>query len=907
MNSEFAGQVHSSDMDWIESMFQRFLNHEALDPSWKYFFEGYQLGQEGADTSSSNHGEAKEELQKRKAQFLRMIYRNYGYLQSQISPLSSSQESSFIQEKIRNIDLNEEVPSLGLLPKSKVSVRDLIQKLKEQYCQNIAVETLTCPPDLQDYVWELMETQYDILTSQDLINAYKGVCKATFFEEFLQVKFTGQKRFSLEGAESLVPMLNYMVDYGKHQKIHNYILGMAHRGRLNVLTNVLKKPYSHIFMEFEDDPIKRGVDHVGDVKYHKGYVYREHKDNDEQYMVVMLPNPSHLEAVDPVIEGVVAALQQDGKSGEEKSSLAILVHGDAAFSGQGIVYETLQLSRIPGYSTEGTLHIVVNNQIGFTAHPRESRSTPYCTDIAKMLGIPVFRVNSEDVSACLRAINYAVQVRQRFGCDVIIDLCCYRKYGHNESDDPSVTAPILYKEIKEKTTVREIFKSYLLKKSSREISEQNLEQIENSVYETLNREFYSLKEDILLPKGDCRHCDRMDLGELLMHEIDVSLDQSTVFHITSKLCGVPDNFTLHPKVKSLLDKRMKMAHGEIGYDWAMAEELAFASLLIEQFSLRLSGQDSIRGTFSQRHLLWSDIKTGDTYSPLYHLAPDQGAVGLYNSPLSEYAVLGFEYGYAQQAKNALVIWEAQFGDFSNGGQIIFDQYISSAIQKWDLHSDLVILLPHGYEGQGPEHSSGRIERYLQLAANWNFQVAIPSTPVQYFRLLREHARRDLSLPLIVFTPKMLLRLPECTSNISEFSIPGGFRPVLEDSEPNYDATTLVLCCGKVYYDYQNALKKESIKAQFACLRIENLYPLYLEDILTLIGKYPKVKQYVWLQEEPRNMGAFDYIFMATQDIFPKKLHCVSRPRSSSTATGSARLSQKELLILMETLFSLGNV
>ncbi|AFS27977.1 2-oxoglutarate dehydrogenase E1 component [Chlamydia psittaci] len=908
MDSEFAGQVHSSDMDWIEAMFQKFLNHETLDPSWKYFFEGYQLGQEGATSASSGNEEAYAALQEKKAQFLCMIYRYYGYLQSQISPLTSVNPSPLIQEKIKNIDLNEIVPSLGLLPQPKVPVRDLIQALKNFYCRSISVETLACSPQLQEYVWKLMESKPPQRSPEELLRSYQDICKATFFEEFLQIKFTGQKRFSLEGCESLVSMLEHLVRYGVTQDITSYILGMAHRGRLNVLTNVLGKPYSQVFMEFEDNPQSRGLDTVGDVKYHKGYVARSLGKNGEEVTFVMLPNPSHLEAVDPVVEGVVAALQHQADSGKEHSCLAILVHGDAAFSGQGVVYETLQLSQIPGYSTGGTLHIVVNNHIGFTAQPRESRSTPYCTDIAKMLGIPVFRVNAEDVFACLQAIEYSLKVREEFSCDVIIDLCCYRKYGHNESDDPSITAPLLYDEIKKKQTIREIYKKYLLDNYREEISEDRLEKLEKSVQDTLNKEFQSLKqeENHKLPKRDCRHCDRMDLGELLMNDIDVSLTRDTVFHISSKLCGLPENFTPHPKVKALLDKRMKMAKGEIGYDWGMAEELAFASLLIEKFSLRLSGQDAIRGTFSQRHLLWSDIQSGDTYTPLYHLSPDQGSVDIYNSPLSEYAVLGFEYGYAQQAERTLVLWEAQFGDFSNGAQIIFDQYISSAIQKWDLHSDLVVLLPHGYEGQGPEHSSARIERYLQLAANWNFQVVIPSTPVQYFRILREHTKRDLSLPLVIFTPKMLLRHPECTSLIDEFTEPGGFRPILEDTEPNYDAKVLVLCSGKIYYDFKGALPQER-KKDFACLCIESLYPLHLEDLLSLIGKYSKVEHYVWLQEEPQNMGAYDYIFMATEEILPKKLKCVSRPRSSSTATGSARISQQELLTLMETLFSLGNV
>lgn len=903
MDSKFSGQAHSLDVDWIESVYERFLNHESLDPSWKHFFEGYQLGQLDSNSSSYN-SDISIGLKEKKAQFLCMIYRCYGYLQSEISPLVPSEESPLIREKLSKINLEEEVSSCGLLPQPFVKAKELIQVLKKHYCRGLSVETLACPPEIQEFVWKLMEGEKPHREPKKLLRCYKDLCKAVFFEEFLQVKFTGQKRFSLEGGEALIAMLEHMREFGVSIGIENYVLGMAHRGRLNVLTNVLSKPYRYVFMEFEDDPEARGLDAVGDVKYHKGYVSTTHLRDGREITLVLLPNPSHLETVDPVVEGVVAAMQHQGKSGEEKKTLAVLIHGDAAFSGQGVVYETFQLSQIPGYSTEGTLHIVINNHIGFTAHSRESRSTPYCTDIAKMLGIPVFRVNGEDVLACLEAMEHALKVRERFGCDVIIDFCCYRKYGHNESDDPSVTAPKLYDQIKTKASVQKLFKEFL-QTHVPQISEKDLLLIENEVYDLLNREYQTLKEKNIecFPQKECLHCNRLQGGELIFHDLDVSLSLETLENLGARLCRIPEHFSPHPKVKALLDKRMKMVLGDIGCDWAMAEELAFASLLVEGFSLRLSGQDSIRGTFSQRHLLWSDIVTGDTHSPLYHLSSTQGAVEIYNSPLSEYAVLGFEYGYAQQAMKTLVAWEAQFGDFANGAQIIFDQYISSGVQKWDFHSDVVMLLPHGYEGQGPEHSSARIERYLQLAANWNFEVVLPSTPLQYFRILREHTLRDLSLPLVVFTPKMLLRHSQCTNFLKEFTLPGGFRSILEDDTPNYDAEILVMCMGKIYYDYKEALPEER-HGDFACLRIESLYPLDFDGLVKLLDRYSKVKHYVWLQEEPQNMGAYEYMFMALKDILPGKMLCISRARSSSTASGSARLSHKELLTCMETLFSL---
>lgn len=903
MDSDFAKHIHASDIDWIESLFERFEKQESIDASWKYFFEGYQVGKADGGSTADTNEQAVAALQEKKAQSLLMIYRHYGYLQGQISPITSVEESPLVTEKVRGFDLQEEIPSLGLLSQPFVRIADFIQVLKDKYCRSIAVETLNCSPEIQEYIWQLMEGEKTVLTKEELLSRYRELKRAVAFEEFLQVKFTGQKRFSLEGGECLIPMLEHLIAVGAQQGTNRYVMGMPHRGRLNVLANIFGKPYRQIFLEFEDAPLMRGIQSVGDVKYHKGYVANRPKQN---VMMALLPNPSHLEAVDPVVEGAVAAIQRQGESGKEQSCLAVLMHGDAALSGQGVVYETFQLSGIPGYSTEGTLHIVVNNQIGFTAQPRESRSTPYCTDIAKMMGIPVFRVNGEDVLAGLQAVEYAMRVRERFHCDVIIDLCCYRKYGHNESDDPSVTAPFLYEEIKKKKPVSLLFRETLLAHPEWMISSHELDQIDEEIAHVLTQEFASLK-DLRIDQLDakaCMHCSRMAAGELLVDNVDASLDKDTLFDVSAKLCDIPEHFTPHPKIQSLLNKRMSMANGDIGYDWGMAEEVAFASLLQEGFSLRLSGQDSVRGTFSQRQLVWTDTRTGDTFSPLYHLSSSQGRVELYNSPLSEYAVLGFEYGYAQQAEKTLVIWEAQFGDFSNGAQIIFDQYISSGIQKWDLHSDVVVLLPHGYEGQGPEHSSARIERYLQLASDWNFQVVLPSTPVQYFRILREHTKRDLSLPLIVFSPKMLLRHPQCVSSIEEFGVKGGFKPFLEEPSPNYLASVLVFCSGKIYYDYRASLPKEC-EHTFACIRVESLYPLYLEDLLALIGKYPQVKHYVWLQEEPQNMGIFSYFSLATDEIFPSKLQCVCRPRSSSTATGSASLSQKELSTLMETLFSIG--
>ncbi|WP_213357798.1 2-oxoglutarate dehydrogenase E1 component [Chlamydiifrater phoenicopteri] len=921
MNHEFWEQGNFVESDWLESMYGQFLQGGSIHSSWKHFFSGYQMG---IATRSDDNLPVEEPLSKvkenvdagdksvdallaeKRGQLLVSVYRSFGYLQSRVSPLESYKLSPFLSEKLKPLNMNDAVYSFGLLPEKKVSAKQLMERLEEIYCGPLAVETITCSPEIQEHVWNLMEKTPRSFSSEDLLESYKNVCKASFFEEFLHVKFTGQKRFSLEGGEALIPMLEYMVDIGSSQKndapISDYVLGMSHRGRLNVLTNVLSKPSRYIFMEFEDNYSYRGVDHVGDVKYHKGYVHNKLAEGKE-VRLTLLPNPSHLESIDPVVEGVVLAKQKQSAL-DEKQTLAVLIHGDAAFSGQGVVYETLQLSAVPGYSTSGSLHIVVNNGIGFTAMPKESRSTPYCTDIAKMLGIPVFRVNGNDIPSAMLAVTFALDVRKNFGCDVIIDLCCYRKHGHNESDDPSVTAPGLYQSIGKQPTVRELFRKQLATIFGNEI-EGKLSSIEESVRSVLQKEYEIFsrdKEVEQFPLSSCSFCDRLSQGESLA-EVDTSLAPEVIDQLCSKLLTIPEGFSPHKKILALQDKRSKMLTSRREVDWAVAESLAFASLLSEGYSLRLSGQDSPRGTFSQRQLIWTDINNGNRFCSLECLSSDQGRVELYNSPLSEYAVLGFEYGYAAAAESTLVLWEAQFGDFSNGAQIIFDQYISSGIQKWDFHSNLVLLLPHGYEGQGPEHSSARIERYLSLAAEWNFKVIYPSTPVQYFRALRQHMKNKLPTPMVIFTPKGLLRHPLCVSALTEFSNPTGYQSLLEDEHPNIEATELVLCSGKIYYDYLEALEKSNRKGDFACIRVESLYPLDLTGLFSLLSKYSNVSRYVWLQEEPINMGAYDYMYMSLKNLLKKELCFVGRPRSSSTATGSARLSKQELASLMERLFS----
>lgn len=901
MGSDFLNHTHPDNLGWIDFLYKRFLDEDHIDTSWKYFFEGYSLGK--ADQEAFDSGNSSHLLKVQKAQFLLDLYRNYGYLGGCVFPLSEKFKSSFIDDHLKNMDFSETISSLGFFSESEITINQFITFLENIYCGSLVVETLNCSPDIQEYIWNLFEADSLHFTENDFVECYKNLSKANSFEEFLQVKFTGQKRFSLEGCEILIPMLKHLFNAGEAYGLENYILGMSHRGRLNVLTNVFHKPYREIFMEFEDTPEKRGLSVVGDVKYHKGYLLQYNGSSNQQIKLLLLPNSSHLESISPIVMGVSSALQTFHPK-DTTSSLSILIHGDAAFSGQGVVYETLQLGRLSGYSTQGSLHIVVNNQIGFTAQPKESRSSSYCTDIAKMFGTPVFRVNAEDPEACLKAIVYALKVRQKFACDVFIDLCCYRKHGHNESDDPSVVAPILYKQIKDKRSISKRFKNIIHEKFGNDIASR-LDKIDQDILSNLKDEYEVLKGNSAYPKVSCSTCEKIDIGAI-HSSFNSSLDMKLIENIISKLITFPKHFNPHIKIKQLVEKRKKMLDGSLGIDWGLAEQIAFSSLLIEGSSVRLSGQDSIRGTFSQRNLLWMDIDSGESYSPLHHLATHQGFLEVYNSPLSEYAVLGFEFGYSQYAKNALVMWEAQFGDFANGAQIIFDNYISSAIQKWDLHSNVVLLLPHGYEGQGPEHSSARIERYLQLASNYNFQVVQPSTPAQYFCILREHVKKNLGVPLIIFTPKALLRHPGCVSTKEDFTNSCGFNDFIEDDEPNYAAQYLILCSGKIYYDYLDFLSINNIKHRVSCVRIERLYPLCFETLINLFEKYQDIKDIVWLQEEHSNMGCYEYIYMALKNISPKgkSLRYIGRGRSASTATGSTSLSKKELESLFNNLFDL---
>jgi len=698
----------------------------------------------------------------------------------------------------------------------------------------------------------------------------------------------GQKRFSLEGGETLIPILSSVLDSLADNGAIEFVIGMAHRGRLNVLSNVMSKSRGDIFSEFEDRYLPNSIQGSGDVKYHKGFASEVITRSQKKVTVTLTPNPSHLESVDAVVEGQVRAKQDALGDGEDKV-IPVLIHGDAALSGQGIVYETLQMCSLEGYKTGGTIHIVINNQIGFTTLPKEGRSTVYCTDIAKTFGAPVFHVNAEDPESCVYAAEIAAEIRNRFHIDVFIDLNGYRKYGHNESDEPAFTQPLEYQLIRQKKSIREIYRDQLIHEGV----------LEKEAALKLEEEFHKLlqdEHDVRSEKNGEKAESFDESREEVLKSFDTAVSLEVIEKVAKALATVPQDFNLHPKLANLRSIEKPL-------DWAMGEALAFATLLIEGHNIRIAGQDSCRGTFSHRHAVFVDQKEEQkTYTPLKHVSETQGRFDIYNSLLSEYAALGFEYGYSIAAKDTLVIWEAQFGDFANGGQVITDQYIATSEQKWGQQSDLTLLLPHGFEGQGPEHSSGRLERFLQLSAENNMFIVYPTTPAQMFHVLRRQALREKQKPLVLFTPKGLLRHPECVSSIEDI-VKGRFQEVIDDPNPGEHVERLVFTSGRIYYDLMAERKKRNV-TNSALIRIEQLYPLHAKKIQGIIEKYPGFKEAIFFQEEPSNMGAADYIMPRLRSLLPESipLALIARARNAATATGSHVLHKKQQEEMMNALF-----
>jgi 2-oxoglutarate decarboxylase len=793
------------------------------------------------------------------------------------------------------------------------TLREILERLRRTYCGRLGCEYMNIQhPEQKEWLQSRMEPTENQwpLEQATRLRALDRLLAAEEFEHFLHARFIGHKRFSLEGAESAMAILDELLERAIQQNVHEAVIGMAHRGRLTVLANLVGKSMIQLFSEFEGDIDPSSTQGSGDVKYHLGASGTRKSASGREIVVSVAFNPSHLEAVDPVVEGIVRPKQDRLGDVRRERVIPILVHGDAAFAGQGVVAETLNLSQLEGYTTGGTIHLIINNQIGFTTNPAESRSTPYSTDVARMVQAPIFHVNGDDPEACLRATHMAFDYRQRFKKDVVIDMICYRRHGHNETDDPSYTQPLLYHKIRQHPSVAVLYSQKLQREGL--ITAEQIEQTRKQVNKSLN-EVYDLAQQ------SKQQYELQELGTVTGDEAPefcptTAVDRETLQRIVNGLTTFPADFHLHPKLRNFIDRRREVLQ-DAPMDWATAEALAFGSLVLEGTPVRLSGQDSARGTFSQRHLEFYDYEDGKPYIPTQHLSKEQAQFNVWDSSLSEYAVMGFEFGYSVGDPLSLVIWEAQFGDFANGAQIMIDQFIAAAESKWGQPSGLVLLLPHGYEGQGPEHSSARIERFLQLSAENNIQVCNCTTPAQYFHLLRRQMhggadRRGMRKPLIIFTPKGLLRHAKAVSKISDLAA-GGFREIVSETDKldSSRVSKLLLCSGKVYYDLIAAREQRKID-DVAILRFEQLYPFNTADFSDILLRYPLTAEVVWVQEEPRNMGPWRAMQDRIQPLLNetrRTLRYAGRLESASPSAGSLKRHQQEQADLVEEAFSTATV
>jgi 2-oxoglutarate dehydrogenase E1 component len=927
--------IQNLSPQWLEEQYRRWQQDpESLEPEWRSFFAGFDLGRE--TPLELSHPDLPDALRNSGVQSLIYRYRDIGHLIACTDPLSPC-TIAHPHLDLAAFDLAE--PDLDTVfhtrryHKDSATLREILETMQETYCRSIGVEFMYIQePAERQWLIDRMEPLHNRphLDPEEQLHLLAKLQEATLFEEFLHRRFLGQKRFSLEGGESLIVCLDQAIAHGAAKGVRDVVIGTAHRGRLNVLANILGKPLANIFAEFEDN-LLHGVVGEGDVKYHKGYSADRELPEGERLHLSLAFNPSHLEAVDPVVEGKSRAHQDRAGERGKQEVLPILVHGDAAFAGQGIVAETLNLSQLEGYGTGGTLHIVLNNQIGFTTLPADARSTRYATDVARMLMVPIFHVHGEDPEAVAWVAKLALDYRQAYGRDVVVEIICYRRHGHNEGDEPAFTQPLMYEQIRQRPA------PHLLYAARLEEQGVTAEIVREMVTDYSARLEAAVGQDVVLSdqgfNGDWRGVSRdyhpANTATAVPHEL--------LTRLATELTSFPATFTPHPKLVALYQKRLSAVQQGEGIDWGNAEALAFASLLQEGVSVRLSGQDSRRGTFNHRHAVLHDLHSEKSHTPLAAL-PGGAAFRIYDSMLSESAVLGFEYGYSVATPEWLTIWEAQFGDFANGAQVIIDQFIASGENKWDRASGLVLLLPHGYDGNGAEHSSARIERFLSLCAENNLQVAYPSTPGQMFHLLRRQMKQAFRKPLIVFTPKSLLRNPACTSSLAELTS-GGFQEVLVDTIVPEDVTTVLLCSGKIYYELLE--RRESTgRNDLAIIRIEQLYP-FRDDLLrealapylpdrgsdsaayqggeegateayhevrrgapdeTNASRQSKSNPIKWVQEEPANMGAWQFLRPFLTEQLGREPVYVGRPAAAAPAIGSHRLHGVEQAQLIDAAF-----
>lgn len=901
--------TNRNNLEFIEQMYSQYkTDPQSVSNDWKMFFDGVEFAQ------GSSLGLSTKELD---VYHLIGAYRNYGHFEAQVDPLSNSQtpsdELSLARFNLKESDLNQSFQIGSIVGKPNAKLKDIIAHLRQCYCGKLTVQAAEALPNIRNFfIKEFEQPSTFKLSNEEKLAIHNSLNKAEGLEKFIHTRFVGTKRFSVEGGDALLPMLDALTARAVKSGVEEIVFGMAHRGRLNVLVNYMEKNVGHLLAEFSGplEMTEKIENYDGDVKYHMG-AHITKKTSFGNCEVTLAYNPSHLETVNPIVLGMARAAQRIRKDTEKrKKVIPMLIHGDAAFAGQGIVAETLQMSQVRGYRVGGTVHLVIDNQVGFTTNPENSRSSHYASDIAKILAIPVLHVNGDDVESCIRAIDIALRYRQQFGQDVVINMTCYRRYGHNEGDEPAYTQPQMYDIIRKHPTLREVYSKQLVRENV-----MGAQQADQSFNDEISR-LQTILDDIKAnpPKIAPRKFEgpwaglRRATSEDFENPTDTTIDIKALQAVGETIASFPKNFSPHPKLIKLLEARRNMTLGKEKIDWGMGELLAYGSLLHEGTSIRLTGQDVCRGTFTHRHAVLCDHKTGEYYAALDTINGDKVEFCVYDSVLSEYGVLGFEYGNSLYDPRFLTLWEAQFGDFANGAQIVIDQYIAAAETKWQLMSGLVMLLPHGFEGQGPEHSSARLERFLQLCAQNNIQVVNLTTPAQIYHALRRQIHRPFRKPLVVMSPKLLLRHPKAVSTMDDLAT-GTFQEVIDDATAKAaQVEQVILCSGKVYYELVEEHAKQADPSKYAVVRVEQLYPFPAKQLTKLFGKYKKVKSVVWAQEEPKNNGAWTYIFFKLQDVLKDfrgtSIYYAGRDERSSPAVGATAVHKVEQQKLLEDAFKI---
>lgn len=915
--------VQRENLPFIESLYEQFKKDpNSVAGDWKLFFEGVEFAKSLPDET----GHAAIPLSSKALAVFQLVlaYRTYGHLEAQLNPLfENTHKAPELMPSaygLQSADMAEELPTFGVLESPKAKLQDILDRLRKVYCGTTSAQVTDTDTKTREWITTGIEGQNfsKPLSKEEKITLLEQLVKAEGLEKFLHARFVGAKRFSVEGNDSLYPMLERALVTGRALGMDELVVGMAHRGRLNVLCNFMGKSAANVFAQFEGigKGSAKGYELDGDVKYHMGYT-SERETPQGKVRLSLAFNPSHLEAVNPVVGGMTRAKQRQHRDTlERKKIVPVLVHGDAAFAGQGVVFETLQMSQLRGYRVGGTIHIITNNQVGFTTDWKDSRSTAHPSDVSKGIQAPVLHVNADDAEACLRVMDLALQYRQAFGKDIVINAVGYRRYGHNEGDEPGFTQPRMYAAISKHPTPREVYSRKLEGENTiaagqgDEMASNDMKRLQAILEDTRKNPPDTTVSPIL---GGLWQNLKMGKAEDFKRPAKTGTSRDTLIKVGNTILATPQGFNMHPKVKSLVDRRAKMVDGREPIDWGMGELLAYGTLLHEGTPVRLTGQDVVRGTFTHRHAMYFDTQTGDSFNPFNAINPPREFC-IYNSLLSEFAVMGFEYGNSITDPTMLTLWEAQFGDFSNGAQIIIDQFLAAGEMKWGQMSGLVLLLPHGYEGQGPEHSSARLERYLQLCAQENMQVCNVTTPAQLFHVLRRQVKRDFRKPLVIMSPKSLLRHPKVVSPMEDF-VSGSFQEVIFDlgGRSKKDIENLVLCSGKLFFELEEEREKRADKASStAIMRIEQFYPFPDEQILRLLRELPSLKRVTWAQEEPQNMGAQFFMMPRLQRVLSEvsaetgkgaiDLRYVGRNFRASPATGYPSVHKAEQTAITQACF-----